>query len=132
MAITRGERPEFQDTLPRELWGLIQRCWDHDSRKRPPMVEVLLILDHPTDKRTHSPWLLSVVPGTPTPVVGVQQLQDLDPSDKDYRPLLHALLNDSKLCNKDPEKHELMLIEILDRVSNAVSKATGAYTQSGT
>ena len=42
----QGERPPrpATSTFTDKLWGLTQRCWDHDPELRPEALEVLEVL----------------------------------------------------------------------------------------
>jgi len=44
--ITQGRRPPrpTHSTFTEDLWGLMQRCWDHDPHLRPEVSEVLQVL----------------------------------------------------------------------------------------
>lgn len=87
----RPTHPSFTD----ELWKLTEQCWDQDRRSRPRTMEVLLSLTPLVyERRSHS--------GSPPVIADVQtaivsdiqrRLENLDPSNEEYRPLLYALLD---------------------------------------
>lgn len=45
LAVLNGERPEIPEDVPAGVASLIRRCWRDDPSDRPPMDEVLTMLE---------------------------------------------------------------------------------------
>ena len=122
IAITRGERPPrpTHPTLTDRLWELMNQCWDQDRHNRPRMLEVLFALKSLIHERTRPSSPLPAIADTPTQVLDIQQrLEKLDPSNEEYRPLLHALL-----VHQDLKPHiQSLRREDLQRFIELVDKA---------
>ena len=112
------------------LWELMNRCWDQDRYNRPRMLEVLLILNPLIHESTRPNGPLPVTADVPTSVSDIRQwLENLDPSNEEYRPLLYALLShrDLKAYIDNPQKRDLRgFIELLDEVCEANTDHTSA------
>ena len=133
IAIINGDRPPrpTHGALTGRLWELMNRCWDKDRHNRPRMLEVLLALDPPIHEYTHSSGPLQVTADVPTLVSDTQQrLENIDPLNKEYRPLLHALLSHQNLeayTNSLRREDLQRFIELLDKASKTDIHPTGAY-----
>ena len=86
------------------------------------MLEVLLTLNPLIHERTHPSGQLPVIVDVPTLVSDIRQrLENLDPSNEEYRPLIYALLT-----HRDLEPHINSLrkgdlqgfVELLNKVDN--------------
>lgn len=123
IAIIDGKRPPRPRDLEQRLWELMQKCWDHNRRKRPPMLEVLLTLSPLVHERTHPSVSLTVTADVQTPVSDIQQrLEDPNTPRDEYRPLLYALLSHRGLEQRvvDLQGGDLQrFIELLDKVGTA-------------
>ncbi|KAF9789475.1 kinase-like domain-containing protein [Thelephora terrestris] len=100
-AIISGKRPPrpTHSGLTHEVWELMNRCWDQRQHHRPRMLEVLLVLDPLTQERTHPSGPPPVTPDVPCNLVSdiQRRLENLEPSKKEFRPLLYALLSHKDL-----------------------------------
>ena len=94
------------------------------------MLEVLLILNPLIHESTRPNGPLPVTADVPTSVSDIRQwLENLDPSNEEYRPLLYALLShrDLKAYIDNPQKRDLRgFIELLDEVCEANTDHTSA------
>ena len=125
VAIMSGNRPPrpTHSTFTGNLWELMNRCWDHDRHGRPRMLEVLLTLNPLIYERTRPS-------GSPLATADVlilvsdirRRLENLDPSNEEYRPLVYALLSHRDL---EPHTNSLLgdglqgFVKLLDKVGRA-------------
>ena len=125
VAIISGNRPTrpTHSTFTGTLWELMNQCWDQDKHGRPRMLEVLLALNPLIYERTHPNWSPSITADVPTLVPDIRRrLEELDPSNEEYRPLLYALLSHRDL---EPHINSLLgddlrgFVELLDKVGKA-------------
>ena len=124
-AIISGGRPPrpMHSGLTDELWELMNRCWNQDRHNRPRMLEVLLGLNPLANEFPHPSGVPPVTADVPSPISDIRQrLENLEPSDEEYRPLLYALLSHRDLnpyiCglqNGDLQR----FVEFLDEVGKA-------------
>ena len=125
VAIISGDRPPrpTHSTFTGMLWELMNQCWDQDKHGRPRMLEVLLALNPLVYERTRpigSPPITADVLALVSDIR--QRLEDLDPSNEEYRLLLYGLLS-----HRDLESHINSLlgddlrgfVELLDKVGRA-------------
>ena len=125
MAIMRGERPPRPThlSLTDRLGELMNHCLNQDRHDRPRMLEVLLGLNPLANEFPHPSGLPPVTADVPSPISDIRQrLENLEPSDEEYRPLLYALLSHRDLnpyiCglqNGDLQR----FVEFLDEVGKA-------------
>lgn len=121
-AIIRGKRPPrpTHPSLTDRLWELVNQCWHQDQDNRPRMLEVLLALNPLIHECTRLSGPPPVAAGMRPLVSDVQRrLENLNPSNEDYRPLVSALLShrDLKPHIDSLQKGDLAgFIELLDRV----------------
>ena len=125
VAIISGNRPTrpTHSTFTGTLWELMNQCWDQDKHGRPRMLEVLLALNPLVYKRTRPSGSPPVTANVPTLVSDIRRrLENLNPSNEEYRPLLYALLSHRDL---DPHIDSLLgddlrgFVELLDMVGKA-------------
>jgi len=127
VTIIQGERPPrpTHPTLTDGLWQLMQRCWDQDRYNRPPILEVSKAL-HSTTPSATLQWMfpppgeLGHSDAKDRPLL--QWLENFDPFNEEFRPLLYALLSHQDLTThvQDLQRSELAsFVELLDKVSGA-------------
>ena len=123
IAIMSGKRPPRpkHSSLTDKLWELMNWCWDQDQHKRPRMLEVLLALNPLMYECTRPGGPPSITTATLVPDIQ-QRLENLDPSNEEYRHFLHALLSHRHLkpyINNLQEDNLRRFVELLDKVGNA-------------
>ena len=132
-AIISGKRPPrpTHSGLTHEVWELMNRCWDQRQHHRPRMLEVLLVLNPLTQERTHPSGPPPVTPDVPCNLVSdiQRRLENLEPSKKEFRPLLYALLSHKDLRSHidSLRKDDIQgFVELLDEVGKVDIHPTGA------